>query len=144
MALMRFDPFRDLIDLQHRINRLFEEASRGDREDVARAVWSPSVDIYEQADAIFIEADLPGLTKEDVSVLLENEVLTLRGERKLHRQEQHGTYHCVERVYGSFVRSFTIPSTVQVDKIEAEFKDGVLRIRLPKQEQTKSKQIDVK
>lgn len=143
MALTRFNPFRDLIDLQHRINRLFEEASRGE-QDVARAMWSPSVDIYEQADAIFIEADLPGLTKEDVSVLLESGVLTLRGERKLHRQEQHGTYHCVERAYGSFVRNFTIPSTVQADKIEAEFKDGVLRIRLPKQEQTKSKQIDVK
>ncbi|MCS6806427.1 MAG: Hsp20/alpha crystallin family protein [Acidobacteriota bacterium] len=141
---MRFDPFADLIDLQHRINQLFEEMSRGDREPMARASWSPSVDIYEAADAIFIEADLPGLTREDVTVRLENDVLTIEGERKPPQEERRGSYHRIERAYGSFARNFTIPSTVQADRIEAEFKDGVLRVRLPKQERAKSKQIQVK
>ncbi|MBI3949490.1 MAG: Hsp20/alpha crystallin family protein [Acidobacteria bacterium] len=144
MTLVRFDPFRDLMDLQHRINRLFEETSRGEREELARAVWSPSVDIYEDPDTILIEADLPGLNKDNVSVNLENNVLTIQGERRLANEEQRESYHRIERAYGSFTRSFTIPSNVQADKIEAEFKDGVLQVRLPKREEAKPRQIEVK
>jgi HSP20 family protein len=133
------------MDLQHRINRLFEETiPRGEREELARAVWSPAVDIYEEPDAILIEADLPGLSKENVSVNLENNVLTIQGERKLAHEEGRDSYHRIERVVGSFMRSFTIPSNVTAEKIEAEFKDGVLRIRLPKREEAKPKQIEVK
>jgi HSP20 family protein len=132
------------MELQHRINRLFEETSRGEKEELARTVWSPSVDIYEEPEAIMIEADLPGLNKENVSVNLENNVLTIQGERKLEHEEKRENYHRVERAYGSFTRSFTIPSNIQAEKIEAEFKDGVLRIRLPKREEAKPKQIEVK
>jgi HSP20 family protein len=144
MALVRFDPFRDLMDLQQRVNRLFEETSRSEREDLARTVWTPSVDIFEEPEAILIEADLPGLGREDVAVNLENNVLTIQGERRMEHEEERANYHRIERVYGSFTRSFTIPSSVHAEKIEAEFKDGVLRIRLPKREQAKSKQIEVK
>lgn len=144
MALVGFDPFRDLMDLQHRINRLFEETSRGEREELARTVWSPTVDIFEEPEAILIEADLPGLSRENVSVNLENNVLTIQGERKLSREEKRDNYHRIERAYGSFTRSFTIPSNVNPEKIEAEFKDGVLQIRLPKREEAKPKQIEVK
>jgi HSP20 family protein len=132
------------MDLQQRINRLFEETSRGEREELAQRTWSPSVDIYEQPEAIMIQADLPGLNKENVSVRLENNVLTIQGERKLENEQRQENYHRLERAYGSFTRSFTIPSNIQADKIEAEFKDGVLRIQLPKREEAKPKQIDVK
>jgi HSP20 family protein len=143
--LSRFDPFRDLIDLQQRVNRLFEESfPRGEREGLTKSDWAPAVDVYEDAEAIRIEAELPGLTKENVSVRLENNVLTVEGERKLAREDKRDNYHRIERAYGSFVRSFTIPSNVNPEKVDAEFKDGVLRITLPKREEAKPKQIDVK
>jgi HSP20 family protein len=132
------------MDLQHRINRLFEETSRSEREELTRTVWSPSVDIYEEPETIVIEADLPGMSKEHVSVNLENNVLTIQGERKLEHEEKRDNYHRIERAYGSFTRSFTIPSNVNTERIEAEFKDGVLRIQLPKREEAKPKQVTVK
>lgn len=144
MALARFDPFRDLMELQHRINRLFEETSRGGREELTRTVWSPSVDIYEEPAAIVIEADLPGMSKDQVTVNLKNNVLTIQGERKLEHEEKRDNYHRIERAYGSFTRSFTIPSNINTEQIEAEFKDGVLRIQLPKREEAKPKQVTVR
>ncbi|MBI3948962.1 MAG: Hsp20/alpha crystallin family protein [Acidobacteria bacterium] len=141
-----FDPFQDLTTLQHRINRLFEDVfPSAERTELARTqpVWTPAVDIYEEPEAIFIEADLPGLTKDDVSVNLENNVLTIQGQRKWAREDQQDNYHRIERSYGSFTRSFTLPSHVNPEAIEAEFKDGVLRVRLPKLEQAKPRQIKV-
>jgi HSP20 family protein len=133
------------MDLQHRINRLFEESfPRSEQEELARAVWTPAVDIYEDAEAIHIDVELPGLSKENVSVRLENNVLAIEGERKLAREDKRDNYHRIERAYGSFMRSFTIPSNVNPEKIDAEFKDGVLRVVLPKREEAKPKQIQVK
>ena len=145
MSIARFDPFRDLMNLQQRINRLFEEVfPRGERAEVVQAAWAPAVDIYEEPEAILIEADLPGLNKDDVSVNLENNVLTIQGERKLEREDKRENYRRIERAYGVFARSFTLPSNVDAAKIDAEFKDGVLRIRLPKKEEAKPRQIEVK
>lgn len=143
MALVRFDPFRDLMDLQHRINRLFEEVWRGETEELAPATWSPLVDIYEDSESIVIEADLPGLSKEQVSVNVKDNTLTIEGERRLEHQQKRDSYHRLERAYGSFTRSFPLPSSVNVEGIQAEFKDGVLRIHLPKREEAKPRQIAV-
>ena len=143
--LATFDPFRDLVTLQQRINRMFGEAFPQDEPSGLRLnAWMPSVDIYEQPDAVVIEAELPGLTKEDVSVKLENHTLTIQGERKLAHEDNRENYHRVERAYGSFARSFTLPTNVDTEKINAEFKDGVLQILLPKREEAKPRQIEVK
>jgi HSP20 family protein len=143
--LATFDPFRDLVTLQQRINRMFDEVfPQGEPSELRLNAWTPSVDIYEQPDAVVIEAELPGLTKEDVSVKLENNTLTIQGERKLAHEDQRESYHRVERVYGSFVRSFTLPTNVDTEKINAEFKDGILQIALPKREEAKPRQIEVR
>jgi HSP20 family protein len=142
--LSKFNPFQDLMALQQRVNRLFEEAFPSERAELSWTAWTPAVDVYEDTEAILIEADLPGLTKEDVKVSLENNVLTIHGERKLSREDKRDNYHRVERAYGSFTRSFTLPSNVDAQRIGAEFKDGVLRLQLPKREEAKPKQIEVK
>jgi len=143
--LMTFDPFADLTTLQQRVNRLFEEVfPRSGRTGLAVGTWAPSVDIYEQPEEIVIEAELPGLTKDNVSVNLENNLLTIQGERRLAHEDNRENYHRIERAYGSFLRSFTLPSHVNAEKIDAEFTNGVLRIRLPKREEAKPKHIEVK
>ncbi len=140
-----FEPFRDLMTLQQRINRMFDDVvPRSGRTELATTNWSPSVDIYERPEEIVIEAELPGMTKENVSVNLENGVLTIQGERKLEHEDKRENYHRIERAYGTFMRSFTLPSHVNVEKIDAQFKDGVLQVRLPKREEAKPKQINVK
>jgi HSP20 family protein len=148
MAIVRFDPFRDMLTLQERMNRLFDESFKtigrsGSPEDWAAGSWSPSVDIYEQNGNIVLNAELPGVDAKDVDVRVENNVLTLRGERRLEGDVKRESYHRIERVYGSFSRSFTLPSVVDADKIKAEFKDGVLRMVLPKRDEAKPKQIAI-
>lgn len=143
--LTTFDPFRDLVTLQQRINRMFDEIfPPAEPSGLKMNAWSPSVDIYEQPEALVIEAELPGLSKKDVSVKLENNTLTIQGERKLAHEDKRENYHRIERAYGSFVRSFTLPSNVDTEKINAEFKDGVLHITLPKREEAKPREIEVK
>ncbi len=148
MAIVRWEPFRDLVTIQDRMNRIFEDAFRGghavSQDDGARGgSWAPSLDIYEQEGNLVLKAELPGLDPKDVDVRVENNVLTLRGERKLDREVKQESYHRVERSYGSFSRSFTLPRVVDTDKIKAEFKDGVLRLVLPKKEGAKPKQIAI-
>lgn len=148
MAIVRFDPFRDMLTLQERMNRLFDESFRtigrsGSEEEWAAGSWSPAVDIYEQNGSIVLNAELPGVDSKDVDVRVENNVLTLRGERRLEGEVKRESYHRIERVYGSFSRSFTLPSVVDADKIKAEFKDGVLRMVLPKRDEAKPKQIAI-
>jgi HSP20 family protein len=121
-----FEPFRDLMTMQQRINRMLDAAwPRSGQTELAATSWTPSVDIYERPEEIVIEAELPGLTKENVTVNLENNVLTIQGERKLEREDNREDYHRIERAYGSFMRSFTLPSHINSEKIDAEFKDGV-------------------
>src|SRR5262245_28935373 len=149
MAIVRWEPFRDLLSLQDRMNRIFDEAFRGTgrssgEEDWALGgSWAPVVDIYEQGNDIVLKAELPGVEAKDVDVRVENNVLTLRGERKFDNEVKRENYHRVERAYGSFSRSFTLPNVVDTDKIKAEFKDGVLRLTLPKKEEAKPKQISI-
>jgi HSP20 family protein len=147
MAIMRWEPFRDLLSLQERMNRLFEEsargAGRGHEEDWTMGAWAPAVDIYESGSDVVLKAELPGLDLKDVDIRIENNVLTLKGERKTDNEVKRESYHRVERSYGAFTRSFTLPSTVDTNAVKADYKDGVLRIVLPKREEAKPKQIQV-
>jgi len=146
MTIVRYDPFRDLRTLQEEVNRLFSTnftRAFGD-EGIGRGAWAPSVDIYENKDQIVLEAELPGMKQEDFDLSIENNVITLRGERKFEKTEDTDNYHRVERSYGSFTRSFTLPQTVSVEGATAEYSNGVLRVTLPKREETKARRIDVK
>src|SRR5687767_1236205 len=147
MAIVRWEPFRDLLSLQERMNRLFDESfarTRGADEDWALGgAWAPAVDIYEQAGNIVLKAELPGIDPKDVDIRVENNTLTLRGERKLDNEVHRDSFHRVERSYGAFSRSFALPSVVDTGSIKAEYRDGVLRMTLPKREEAKPKQIQI-
>ncbi len=145
MSITRYDPFRDLRSLQEEVNRLFSSSftrSFGD-EGFARGAWAPSVDIYENKDQIVLEAELPGMNREDFELTVENNVLTLRGERRFEKKEESDNYHRVERSYGSFSRSFTLPQTVSTENAVAEYKNGVLRVVLAKREEVKARRIEI-
>ena len=145
MSITRYDPFRDLRSLQEEVNRLFStnlSRSFGD-EGIARGAWTPTVDIYENKDQIVIEAELPGMRREDFEITVENNVLTLRGERRFEKKEETDNYHRVERAYGTFARSFTLPQTVSSEGATAEYKNGVLRVVLAKREEVKARRIEI-
>ncbi|MFZ0241152.1 MAG: Hsp20/alpha crystallin family protein [Desulfobacterales bacterium] len=147
MALVRWDPFREVSTLQERINRLFEDAfprARDREEELSRGAWRPAVDIYEGEAAVVLKAELPGIKKEDVTVEVKDNVLTITGERTADVEVREERYYRRERTYGTFSRSFNLPYAVNPDKIKARFKDGVLEIELPKPEEEKPKQITVK
>jgi HSP20 family protein len=145
MSITRFDPFRDLRTLQDEVNRLFTTnlpRSFGD-DGLARGAWTPSVDIFENKDEIVLEAELPGMNREDFELTIENNVLTLRGERRFEKRDEADNYHRVERSYGSFTRSFTLPQTVSPENASAEYKNGVLRVVLHKREEVKARRIEI-
>ena len=145
MSIVRYDPFRDLRTLQEEVNRLFSSnLTRGfGEEGIGRGAWNPSVDIYENKDHIILEAELPGMKQDDFELTVENNVITLRGERQFEKKEDSDNYHRVERSYGSFTRSFTLPQTVSAEGATAEYTNGVLRVTLPKREETKARRIQV-
>jgi len=146
MAIVRWEPFRDLMTLQERMNRMFDESFgrlRATDDSVDSGVWSPAVDIYETDHDIVLKAELPEVKEKDIDIRLENNTLTLKGERKFEKETKEENYHRVERAYGAFSRSFTLPVTVDQDKINAEYKDGILKITMPKKEETKPKQVKV-
>jgi HSP20 family protein len=147
MAIVRWEPFRDLLSLQERMNRMFDESYRsrtGGEDDWALGgSWAPPVDIYERDGNIVLKAELAGLDPKDVDIRVENNVLTLRGERKFENEVKRENFHRVERSYGTFTRSFTLPSAVDTERIKADFKDGVLQVTLPTREEAKPKQIAI-
>src|ERR687884_1693730 len=145
MSIVRYDPFRDLRSLQDEVNRLFTtNLSRafGD-EGIARGAWNPSVDIYENKDQIVLEAELPGMNREDFDLSIENNVITLRGERRFEKKDDSDNYHRVERSYGQFTRAFTLPQSVTAEGATAEYRNGVLRVTLPKREEVKARRIEI-
>lgn len=144
-TFVRTDPFRDLLEWQRDLNRLFEgNLARSSQEGTALNAWTPAVDIYEDTDAFLIKLELPEVSKEDVKVNLNDDILSITGERKFENEDKRDGYHRVERSYGQFYRSFTLPPNVNAEAIGAQFKDGVLRLTLPKKEEAKPKQINVK
>ena len=144
MNLMRFDPYREMQAFQDRINRAFGSAGRGEREEeMSLGAWVPPVDIAEEKDRILITAELPGFQEDQISIQTENGMLTLTGERKFEKESGERNYHRVERSYGQFVRSFSLPNNVDREKIHATFSNGLLQIELPKREDAKPRQIRV-
>jgi HSP20 family protein len=145
MAMTRFDPFRDLAVLQDRMNRLFNDTYGRNREDdlMSRGSWTPPVDIYEIEGSLVLKAELPDLRREDIDVSVENSTLTIRGERKLDSEIKQENFHRIERPYGSFLRQFSLPPTVDPSKIGAEYKNGVLTVKLPVREEAKPRTINV-
>ena len=147
MAVVRWEPFRDLVSLQERVNQMFNESYRGrgtsEDEWSLGGSWAPAVDIYEHEGHIVLTAELPGVDPKDVDVRVENNILTLRGERKWSNDVQRESYHRVERSYGTFARSFTLPNVVDTEKIKADYKEGMLKLVLPKREEAKPKQISI-
>ena len=145
MAVVKWDPLRDLLSIQDRMNRLFEQTLSRSRaeEGIAASTWSPAVDIYETPETIVMKAELPGLSREDIEIHIRENTLTLRGERRFAKDVQQENYLRIERAYGAFQRSFTLPATIQQDKIRAVFRDGDLELTLPKAEEAKPKKIAI-
>ncbi len=146
MSIVRWSPARELLGFQNEVNRVFDHFFGRDPLETSyrRSAWEPSVDIGESEEDFLVTADLPGLTKDDVKISYEDGVITLRGEKKQEKEEKGKNYHRVERSYGQFERSFRLPTRIDVGKIEAKFKDGVLQLRLPKVEEAKPKEIPIK
>lgn len=147
MAIMRFvGPFKELSAIHERMNQLFDETflpARGSEAAPAAAMWSPAVDIYESGDDIVVKAEVPGMDREDVAVEVKDGILTLRGDRKFEKEAKEENYHRIERSYGTFVRSFALPSSVDPERVRAGLKDGVLEVRLSKKEQAKPRKVQV-
>jgi HSP20 family protein len=140
MSLIRWDPFREFNTLPARFGGLLNKDWDAAMSTTA---WNPPVDIFENDNEVVIKAELPGMYAKDIDVRLENNVLTLKGERRFEKEVKEENYHRVEREYGTFSRSFALPTAVNGDKVAAEYKDGVLKIVLPKREETKPKPIKI-
>ena len=148
MALIRWDPFSDLLSIQDKMNRLFEDSltrtrAFGPDEELGVSSWTPAVDIFETDTEIVLKAELPEIKREDVQINIENNVLTLSGERKLEKETKKENYHRIERSYGVFKRSFTLPTVVDQENIKATFVDGVLQMNMAKREESKPRQIEI-
>jgi len=134
-----------MFSLQREMNRMFDSFFRGtDEQGLLSGTWIPAVDVAEENDAYVVKVELPGVNKDDVKITLESNILTIRGEKKTENEVKDKNYHRTERSYGSFQRSFTLPTTVRNDKVDAVYKDGILTVSLPKAEEAKPKQIEVK
>lgn len=144
MTLVRFDPYRDIASFQDRVNRMFGDMTRYGTDDATLGAWAPAVDIFEKEDTLVLRAELPGMKEKDIDIHVENGVLTLRGERKREEDVKGENFHRTERFYGTFARTFAMPTTVDVSKIRASYKDGVLEVVLPKAETAMPKRIDIK
>ena len=147
-TLTRWDPFKELDELQNRLSTLFGRApvrkDAGREEAMTLAEWAPLVDIIEEEKEYRIKAELPEVNKSDVKVTVQDDVLTIAGERTFEKEDTGRKYHRVERAYGSFARSFTLPEDADAAKVSADFKDGVLIVHLPKSEKARPKSIEVK
>ena len=145
MAIVRWtDPFREFAQLQDRINRVFNDSSRPDEGLMTSGSWVPPVDIYQNGDhEVVIKAELPDMTREDIDITVDNGTLTVRGEKKLSGEVKEEQFHRIERRYGSFSRTFSLPQTVDAAKVAADYKEGVLTVRLPLREEAKPRQVKV-
>jgi HSP20 family protein len=143
-VLTRFYPYRELNTLQDRVNRLFHESFSGGRdESLATSSFAPAVDVYEDEHNVTLKIEVPGINEKDIDVRVENNTLTVQGERKFEKEEKEENYRRVERQYGSFSRTFTLPNTVDTESVSADYEKGVLKIKLAKKAEAKPKQIKV-
>ncbi len=144
MAIKRWSPYRELMTMQNQLSKLWGDAW-GDRtqDETEYGAWAPAVDLREEEERYVIDADLPGVKKEDIDINLENNVLTIMGERRFENESKKESYHCIERSYGKFIRSFTLPVRVSADKITATHKEGILEVVIPKAEESLPKKIKI-
>jgi HSP20 family protein len=143
-VLTRFYPYRELNTLQDRVNRLFHESfSEGKDNSLATSNFAPAVDVYEDEHNVTLKIDVPGIDEKDIDVRVENRTLTVHGERKFEKEEKEENYRRVERQYGSFSRTFTLPATVDTESVSADYDKGVLKIKLAKKSEAKPKQIKI-
>ena len=143
MAITRWAPFHEMYSLQTRLNSLLEDANRGNNELTTTGNFVPPVDIFEDGNRIVLKLEVPGMKQDDLKIHVENNALLVRGERKFEQETNEKNYHRIERRYGSFARSFTLPNTVDADKVQAHYDAGVLSIELGKKPEAKPKQIQV-
>jgi HSP20 family protein len=142
MAITRWDPFREVVALQNRVNSLFREMNEDDNP-LTTASFVPAVDIYEDAKKVVLKLEVPGMEEKDLDVRVENNTLTVKGERKFEKDEKEENFHRIERRYGSFYRAFTLPSTVDTSNVQASYNAGVLKLELSKKPEAQPKQIKV-
>ena len=145
MAIVKWEPLKDFVTLQDRMNQFLSDTFNNVDVENGRLIqdWVPAVDVYEDAEAIQLKAELPGMEMKEIEVKVANNTLEIRGEKKIEQEEKKENYHRIERVFGRFARSFRLPNTVAQDKIRAKYDRGVLTITLPKREETKPKSITV-
>lgn len=142
-TIARWGTFRNLANFQEQFNRIFEDTVRTRGDDSALTAWAPAVDIYETENELVLKADLPDVNEKDLDVRIENNMLTIQGERKFETKVSEENYLRVERAFGSFTRSFSLPSTVNADAIKADYRNGVLTVALPKRAEARPKQVKV-
>ena len=142
-VLTRWEPFREFTSLQDRMNRLFRDSYADGQESLTTSTFAPPVDVYEDEHSVTLKIEVPGIDEKDVDVRIENNVLTVHGERKFEKDEKEQNYRRVERQYGSFTRTFTLPTTIDAEKVTANYDRGVLHVRLAKKAEAKPKQIKI-
>lgn len=146
MSITRWEPFRDLVTTQDRFNQLFNDTfsrAYGGDDQVTPRNWAPPVDIYETDEGLVLQAELPGINPDDVEIRVEDNTLYLKGERKFEKEIKEENLHRVERSYGTFTRSFALPSSIDASKVKAEYKNGILTLAMPKHEEAKPKTIKI-
>ena len=140
----RYSPMRELVTLNDRLSRFFEEAAGQNSPNLEYGQWAPPVDLKEEESQFVLRADMPGMNRDDIDIQVENNVLTISGERRFEAEERKEDYHRIERAYGKFVRSFTLSTRVKAEGISASYKDGILTVTCPKTEESKPRQIQVR
>lgn len=146
MAIIRWDPFRDMVTLRGKMNRMFEDVFTGRTEegkDLATSTWAPSVDIFETESELVLTAEVPGIEEKDIEIKIEDNTLTLKGERKFEKETKEENYHRIERSYGSFYRAFTLPNSIDPEKIQATHENGVLKITMPKRTELHPRKVKI-
>jgi len=143
MAITRWDPFREVVALQNRVNSLFRDFNENGDGPLTAASFTPAVDIYEDNQKVVLKLEVPGIEEKDLDVRVENHTLTVKGERKFEKEEKEENFHRIERRYGSFYRAFTLPSTVDTENVDAKYNAGVLKLELKKKPEAQPKQIKV-
>jgi HSP20 family protein len=142
MAITRWDPFREVVSLQNRINSLFHDLNEGEAP-MTTASFVPAVDVYEDEKKVVLKIEIPGIDEKDLDVHVENNTLTVKGERKFEKEEKEANFHRIERSYGSFYRAFSLPTTVDAENVKASYKAGVLALELQKKAEAQPKQIKI-
>jgi HSP20 family protein len=143
MAITRWDPFREVVALQNRVNSLFRDFNEDADSPLVAASFTPPVDVYEDNQKVVLKLEVPGIEEKDLDIRVENHTLTVKGERKFEKEEKEENFHRIERRYGSFYRAFTLPNTVDTENVEAKYNAGVLKLELKKKPEAQPKQIKV-